>query len=293
MNKKYSNQKLGTALIGLFVIALLAVLPFTACAQTFTPSEPQFTIKYVDNSYTKPKTYTTNPYTGEVFANAGEQVVNRSLYVTIKNQPFTPYMDLSGNLTQLYYYVLWKPHYGDLWNGHDNPQSNGEYTEVAIASGDCLPSKGLIDVKVQVLIGYWFDSYVVYGEFSMGMAMQGYYDHHDFFGEKYNGTVIQTYDLSNGKITYTTIPIDPTSGETPTEPPTDNSTSTANPSDGAQQTGNPPTDNPVANNAADSFSLGNLKLGIGDVAGLAAIAAIAGALVTLVVTRRFKHQTLD
>jgi hypothetical protein len=67
------------------------------------PSVPQFTVKFVNasNSVT-----TTNPYTG---ANETQQIINDSIEVTIKNQPF----DHSNY--QIYYNIRTKPHFAVNW----------------------------------------------------------------------------------------------------------------------------------------------------------------------------------
>ncbi len=72
-----------------------------------TPSVPQFTVKFVNASYS---VTTTNVYTGQ---NETQQVSNNSIEITIKNQQF----DYSNNgLTyQIYFNVRAKPHFADNW----------------------------------------------------------------------------------------------------------------------------------------------------------------------------------
>ena len=101
------------ALILILIIAisspsLLMVKPANAQSIT-TPSVPQFTVKFVNDSYS---VTTTNSYTG---VNETQQISNNSIEVIIKNQPF----DYSNNgLTyQIYFNVQTKPHYtnNDNW----------------------------------------------------------------------------------------------------------------------------------------------------------------------------------
>jgi hypothetical protein len=89
-------------------LSLLIVKP--ACAQSIpTPSVPQFTVKFVNDSYS---VTTTNSYTG---VNETQQISNNSIEITIKNQP----LDYSNNgLTyQISFNVRTKPHFtnNDNW----------------------------------------------------------------------------------------------------------------------------------------------------------------------------------
>ncbi len=87
-------------------LSLLMVKP--AFAQSVpTPSVPQFTVKFVNASYS---VTTTNAYTGK---NETQQVSNNSIEIAIKNQQF----DYSNNgLTyQTYFNVRAKPHFADNW----------------------------------------------------------------------------------------------------------------------------------------------------------------------------------
>ena len=88
-----------------------------ALAQSIlTPSVPEFSVKYVDNSYDAPPTYGTDQYTGKsIIVNEGYHVDGRTIEFTIKNQPFASYNDSSGNYTTLYYNFRFKGHYGNVW----------------------------------------------------------------------------------------------------------------------------------------------------------------------------------
>jgi|YelNatPaOPRAMG01_1025707.scaffolds.fasta_scaffold08947_6 hypothetical protein len=107
----------------LAVSSLLMVMPSNA--QTIPkPSVPEFTLKYVDNSYDVPPTTstTTDPYTGKqtTTTQAGYRIYNQSIYVVIKNQPFVPYNDNDGHYINLAYTIRWKGHYSDSWNNLPN-----------------------------------------------------------------------------------------------------------------------------------------------------------------------------
>jgi hypothetical protein len=115
-------------------VGLLTVKP--ASAQTIpTPSVPQFTVQnIVYTSYIAP-TYTINPYTGQnETTSSGGQVNIQTIEFTIKNQPFAPYTDSSGNYIGLYYNFRFKGHYGDEWTYYPfnpdglTPHSYGGYS---------------------------------------------------------------------------------------------------------------------------------------------------------------------
>ena len=95
-----------TIVISMPCLTLITIYP--ANAQTIpVPSIPQFTIKFVNASYS---ITTTNAYTGQ---SETQEVSNNSIEITIKNQPF----DYSNNgLTyQLYFNIRAKPHFGENW----------------------------------------------------------------------------------------------------------------------------------------------------------------------------------
>jgi len=85
-----------------------------------TPSVPQFTVKFVDNSYYTPTvTYTTtDPYTGKqtVHTEPGIYVQNDSIIISITNQPFTSYVGSNYTVISLFDAIRWKGHYANTWN---------------------------------------------------------------------------------------------------------------------------------------------------------------------------------
>ena len=98
-------------LIAILALSVLAVIK-PALAQTCAPTVPQFKVKYVDNSYDVLPTYGIDPYTGQtIITGSGSQVDNRTIEVTIKNPPFTPYTDSNNLPIQLYHDVRSKGHF--------------------------------------------------------------------------------------------------------------------------------------------------------------------------------------
>jgi hypothetical protein len=166
-------------------------------------SVPEFTLKYVDNSYNVPPTYGIDPYTGEnVITQAGYHVENKSIEVIIKNQPFTSYRNENNSIVGLFYYILAKGHFQDWYSGTPNPESyvyrsDGEYTVVTYGLGGNNGSEtyyrllgdvsagGQVDFKVQALIGY--NTRISSGLYASQFG-EGYY---------YVFTVVETSDWSD------------------------------------------------------------------------------------------------
>jgi hypothetical protein len=138
-------------------------------------SVPEFTVKFVDRSYDVSPSYSIDPYTGKNVTNAGYHVENRTIEVTIKNQPFTSYIDNSTgapwNIT-LFYNVRLRGYYTDNWTDVYNPglgypaQSNSDPTVLSYSLDENvyplwgnLQQGGKMDFQVQALTGYVHRSY--------------------------------------------------------------------------------------------------------------------------------------
>ena len=122
-------------------------------------SVPEFSLKVVAYPYDVAPTTTTDPYTGEnIITSYGYREENKSIEVTIKNQPFTSTLDASGNYTSLYYDVRFKGHYTDVWSYAytDYNASDSDYTVISISLRQIgsVSVGGQIDFKVRALIGY-------------------------------------------------------------------------------------------------------------------------------------------
>jgi hypothetical protein len=189
------------------------------------PSVPEFTVKLVAHPYDVPPTTTTtiDQYTGKeiVTTTPGYHVENKSIEITINNQPFTPYTDAEGHLINLYYNVRFKGHFGQesdwkelypyepIRNGifgtyHQNPpQSSSEYTVISFPAE--YPDGALVDFQVQTMEGFYTEWWPFPGV--PGMAWQ-------FTGESSDWINTQTLTIGEGQ---TPTP-SPTTTPTPTAP---------------------------------------------------------------------------
>jgi len=162
-----------STIITIITLTILACtihfLTVQASTETTTipkPSIPEFTLKYVDNSYDVPPitTTTTNPYTGEqtTTTKPGYTEKEETIEITIKNQEFTPYT-IDNQQISLFYYISRKGHYTEEWGYYPSLthnryytanhiyQSNSDYTIVELNA----PPEGEIDFRVQAQSGYY------------------------------------------------------------------------------------------------------------------------------------------
>ncbi len=161
------------------IIALLTILALSASAMLIAfssgvlaaiPSVPEFTLAYVDHSYDVPITRwtTTDPYTGAQVSHSsgGEHVDNRTIDVTIKNQPFSAYNDPNSNQTvNLYYNIRSKGHF-ETWSGDSDLGSHSQtglqaststYTVVSFSLQYwSIPQGGQLDFEVKAITGFTY-----------------------------------------------------------------------------------------------------------------------------------------
>jgi len=151
-------------LVACLVVSSFSVLavPFVSAQAGYKPSVPYISgIKLVDSSYdVSPSTTTTvDQYTGKetTTTTQGYRVEQRSIEVTIKNQPFKPYTNsYSGEEIDLYYLVQVKGHFGEDWKSFGRTactvQSNSGNTVVTSVSTYSVDSQ--LDFRVQAAIGF-------------------------------------------------------------------------------------------------------------------------------------------
>jgi hypothetical protein len=155
--------------ISLGLILVLGLVFFNVTSvnaeSTPKPSVPEFTVAFVDASYDIPTSYSTDSYTGENVTHPGYHVQNRTIEVTIKNQPFTP-TEEDSQIINVYLNIRTKGAYTKDWIEIYSPdrgfltQSSGEYTKVAYSLDDNefpfwdnIPQGGTVDFQVEALAG--------------------------------------------------------------------------------------------------------------------------------------------
>jgi len=221
MNSVSKVWTLAFVVLLLSSLLVLTVVPVNVQAAS-KPSVPQFTVKLVDYSYdvSPSTTTTTDPYTGEKITttNPGYYVENIQLEVTIKNQPFTPYIGENGRLYNLYYTVQVKGHFGENWQGlcYYVEQTDSQYT-VATGSAQSYVAGSQLDFRVQAAAGY-----------ADGRAVQGvppwiYFD----ADATSNWSKIQTFTMPSTSSLSPSQAV--TSPQNPTAPPDSNQPQSSDP----------------------------------------------------------------
>ncbi len=119
-------------------------------------------------------------------------VTTRTIEITIKNQPFSPYTDGKSNYVYLSFNVSYKGHFENDWKYYSNhgagfSQSNSEYVTVIFTRP---PSEGQIDFRVKAQIGYYY-------EYHMPWDAVG------FVGQYGDWSSLQTISIPDGKVTIT------------------------------------------------------------------------------------------
>jgi hypothetical protein len=182
----FGKHKVTTLLlIAAFFVPMFALLNISNAIST--PSTPEITsVKYVDLSYAFAPVYGTDQYTGETVVKAdGYNVDNRSIAITIRNQPYTSsYLD--GNLTSLFFNFRVKGQYGtdanwDYYPFTEDGQSTNTYGGTFVPISERTPAPAFsqstdqsttitftipgvyrisanktLDVQVQALDGYMY-----------------------------------------------------------------------------------------------------------------------------------------
>jgi hypothetical protein len=221
------------SVLTIFILLVSAALSVNStCALVTNPSVPEFTVAYVDHSYDIPPTYGKDAYTGQTkIITGGRYVDNRTIDVTIQNQPFTPYLDSNNNTIGLYYSVRSKGYF-DSWSDSSVHVVSG--VQASTSSGSTV---------ISIDISYWGVQQGGQIDFQVA-AVEGYpASDAAYCGSVHFHTVSQTDWSSTQTITIgnpvTTTPTQqPYSWSTPTMAP--NPTATTPPQQMPTQTPNPP-----------------------------------------------------
>ncbi len=226
------------------------------------PSVPDFSLKLFHYVSDDPAVYAIDPYTGEnVTITPAKHQESTEIHIIIRNQPFTPYKDSSGNLFGLYYDVRSKGHFSDGWGEGviiSIDKDNASYT-VTTHSANYYPANAQIDFQVKAMIGYFKDTGFP-SEYHMAPVFQG---------ESSDWSATQTITVTNSSST--------TSDTSPVP-----SSITPNPSDLPQS----PTATPLQPDVGSSVLFGLDWVGVAIIALLAVVVALLLVVVVVFLRRR-------
>jgi hypothetical protein len=206
----YLGKGLASVLILIMAISSLSLLMVKpVCAQSIpTPSVPEFTLRFVNNTYFVPETttYTTNPYTGKTTSSlTGDYFVkNNTIEITIQKQLFPS--TINGTATELHFNVRAKGHFEQNWSdlnipssdensitvywlGYLPPQQDSDYTVLSIPA-NTYPDAGVVDFQVRAILGIRVFTHIEYYPYSQ----------EDFEYESSDWSPTQTITIADGSI---------------------------------------------------------------------------------------------
>jgi hypothetical protein len=217
-----------------------------------TPSAPEFTVRFADDSYDVPPKYAVSGFTGQnEMVAEGYHVQFKYVEVKIKNQPFVSYHNENDSVVGLSYFLTVKGHFDD-WDkrvgGCGVSSSGKEYTivhfylkgnngseshttELSTDNSGGLEKGGQLDVRVQAVIGYNTTIYGTPSPYDGMFGGDGKPAHHDVFTGEYSSWSTQTVTIpaSSAGASSSVIspaPTDSTSNLQPTTNPTQQGTTT-------------------------------------------------------------------
>ena len=127
---------------------------------------PEIAWVEIDNNpwILEPQDGGSDPYTGEKHPDfPGQKAPRGNITITIKNHPFTPYMDNNGNNISIYYTFWWKLPNADWVMGFHRSvyQSTSTYTTITFSYGVeglivfGTKEGGSLEFRVQEVTGYF------------------------------------------------------------------------------------------------------------------------------------------
>jgi hypothetical protein len=165
----------------LFLSLSMLKMPLQVRAETSIPKPaiPEFNVRLIDSSYDVPATSSTDPYTGQTVTHPAYHVESRTIQVSIRNQPFTPY-EITENenswTVHFLYNIRFKGHYAEEWtemflvsDGYPCQDYESNYTvfsyqgEYSATEGmefnagsitTSFPAGAQVDFQVEAMIGY-------------------------------------------------------------------------------------------------------------------------------------------
>jgi len=144
----------------LLLISLLTVSSIiavkSAFAQSITnPSVPEFTVKLVEHPYDVPTTYSIDKYTGENITHPGYHVENKTLEISIKNQP-----SVWGENYALYYNIRVKGHFEKNWTELQSYSAQSDSKHTVLSLPVYYPPKAQVDFQVEAIIVHSYENRV-------------------------------------------------------------------------------------------------------------------------------------
>jgi hypothetical protein len=163
----------GLLLLLAFIVffSFMVFTPTVSARPIPTPSTPQVTVAFVDNSSDVPPTVTStiDPYNGQnITTNSpGYHLSDKKIQLTIKNQAYPSI--INGNQSNLYFNVRMKGHYATDWSIlYSCSTTSAGSLIVALSSGDTVLTfpanyriNDEVDFQVQAVLGYEY-SYETY-----------------------------------------------------------------------------------------------------------------------------------
>jgi hypothetical protein len=229
------------ALILTLAIAMssLTLVKF-ANAQTIpTPSAPEFTVSFVDRSYTVPitTTQTTDPFTGQqvTHTSGGQYVKNETVDIKIKNPQLMSATLANGSIAQLYYSVRTKGHFSNYWGSSSDDrwtttwEEGNSFTQVFASTSDYTVVTLVIGSPNHILMGY-ADVYIPAGgqeDFQVEASFG--YQHPIYDGLYQTGIAFVSYANSGWSPTQTITLTDGATSSSVSTSPTPNQSSSPSP----------------------------------------------------------------
>jgi len=189
-------------LVTLIALLLTTMACIVSAASIAKPSAPEFTVKYIDNSYLVPTTYSKDPYTGQEIPHPAHIADNKTIEVIIKNQAVS-----------CMYNIRVKGHFAENWSEYSIfrpsdglPYASGsEFTTLSFRSnggnfyegrytaGFYAPTGSQMDFQVMALVGSYEEQILATGRY------------YQFFGEKSDWSKTQTISVGESALNITTL----------------------------------------------------------------------------------------
>ncbi len=134
------------------------------------PSAPEFTVKWMNNSYTIPATSSIDPYYGSVVNNPSQLKINYSIAVVINNQPTSETLRYNirakGHFEKNWSFPIYSYEYAPIMSNQSTTSSvftstsdDGIYSTSGYSTSLYAPVNGQVDFQVQAFVGYYTNNW--------------------------------------------------------------------------------------------------------------------------------------